>query len=209
VFSKVSFVISRVIEFILIFEGFVLFFRDSQEKVIGLAIWDFFALIYAIIRLYRIGQSRKHIDSEDAAWLKGTLGRRIGGIFTLLTSVIGIWSGVEIVDTKGQGDFGLAAAVFAVPAVLLAWAILHFGYAERYAQAYYADVKNPVLVFPNVTYPNFADFTYFSFTLGTTFSVSDVETQTSTIRMRILAHSIISFIYNTATIAIVVGLLTG
>jgi uncharacterized membrane protein len=57
--------------------------------------------------------------------------------------------------------------------------------------------------------PNFVDFAYFSFTMGTTFAVSDVESQNSSIRARILSHGILSFIYNTATLGIAVGVMTG
>jgi uncharacterized membrane protein len=38
------------------------------------------------------------------------------------------------------------------------------------------------LVFPGTEHPTFIDFTYFSFTVGTTFAVSDVESRTSGIR---------------------------
>ncbi|WP_250007615.1 DUF1345 domain-containing protein [Actinoplanes sp. M2I2] len=57
--------------------------------------------------------------------------------------------------------------------------------------------------------PTFVEFSYFSFTLGTTFSVSDVETQGSGIRRQILSHSILSFIYNTVTIGIAVSVISG
>jgi uncharacterized membrane protein len=45
--------------------------------------------------------------------------------------------------------------------------------------------------------------------MGTTFAVSDVESQNSSIRARILSHGILSFIYNTATLGIAVGVMTG
>jgi uncharacterized membrane protein len=96
----------------------------------------------------------------------------------------------------------VTTGVLAVLAVLLAWAILHFGYADRYAQAYYGALPEKLLVFPGAEHPTFIDFAYFSFTVGTTFAVSDVESRTSGIRLRILAHGVLSFIYNTAMLGI-------
>ncbi|HWE88264.1 MAG TPA: DUF1345 domain-containing protein, partial [Pseudonocardiaceae bacterium] len=111
-----------------------------------------------------------------------------------------------VVNTGGDAA---VAKVAGVPAVLLAWAILHFGYAERYAQAYHAALPEEIMVFPGTPNPTFVDFAYFSFTLGTSFAVSDVETAGSTIRLRVLAHSVLSFFYNTATLGIAVGVITG
>ncbi|MDX3076922.1 DUF1345 domain-containing protein [Streptomyces sp. MI02-7b] len=199
---------SRMTEAALILLGVAIVVLDTHTRTyIGL--WDVLALVYLATRISRLRKSRRYVDSDSADWLKGMLGRRSGLVFTVFTSLIGIVAGVMIVIDKGHGLSDLYSKLVGVPAVLLAWAILHFGYAERYAQVYYATLPDEVLAFPNTKRPNFADFAYFSFTLGTTFSVSDVETQSSTIRTRILSHSILSFVYNTATLGIAVGVITG
>ncbi|WP_276611570.1 DUF1345 domain-containing protein [Cryptosporangium phraense] len=126
----------------------------------------------------------------------------------MFTSIVGIGAGFQIVLST-NADSKLLAEVVGLPCVLLAWGILHFGYAERYAKTFYAaDPDDPPLAFPNIDKPTYVEFAYFSFTLGTTFSVSDVETRTSEIRLQVLSHSILSFLYNTATIGIAVSVLT-
>lgn len=208
-FSKISAVLSRTIEFLIIALGVDIIIAE-HHVLTRIGIWDALAVVYLLIRVSRFRRSKKAGGEESGDWLKGMLSPRIGTAFTLLTSVIGITSGVEIVLNKGNADAGLDANLVGVPAVLLAWAILHFGYAERYAQAYYAALPDTeILVFPNAVRPNFVDFAYFSFTMGTTFAVSDVESQNSSIRARILSHGILSFIYNTATLGIAVGVMTG
>ena len=206
-FSKISAVLSRIIEFLIIAVGvYIEIGTDSHWPV---AIWDALAVVYLLIRVSRFRRSKKAGGSDSTDWLQGMLSPRIGTVFTLLTSIIGITEGITIVVAKGGADSFTENAI-GVPAVMLAWGILHFGYAERYAQAYYAALPDEeILVFPNAVRPNFVDFTYFAFTMGMTFAVSDVESQNSSIRARILSHGILSFIYNTATLGIAVGIITG
>jgi uncharacterized membrane protein len=92
--------------------------------------------------------------------------------------------------------------------VLLAWTILHLSYAERYAQLYlHAD--EPPFSFPETSAPTLLEFVYFSFTVGTTFATSDVEVRSTRTRGIVLCHGLLAFVYNTAIISMVVGLLTG
>ncbi|MFF4903041.1 DUF1345 domain-containing protein [Streptomyces sp. NPDC001068] len=207
-FNRVTLFTSRVIEAVLILLGVAIAVLE-KHTLLYIGLWDLLALIYLSTRVFRLRTRKNHVDSDDMEWLKNIQGRRTGYLFTVLTAVIGITAGVLIVLNKGNDDAEALSKLVGVPAVILAWVILQFGYAERYAQEYYRALPEQVLVFPNAERPNFVDFAYFSFTLGTTFSVSDVETQTSRIRSRILSHSILSFIYNTATLGIAVGVITG
>jgi uncharacterized membrane protein len=55
---------------------------------------------------------------------------------------------------------------------------------------------------------NLLDFTYFSFTVGTSFAASDVEIRARSIRYIVLVHSILSFFYNAAILGIAIGVVT-
>jgi len=201
--TRAAFYASRFIEALLIVLGLLVLIDD--DTALALLCWDVLAMIYLAIRIARLRRSRHSTRTE---WLTSGLGGRAGLIFTIFTSLVGIGAGLSIV-TSGDGLDKTSASTVGIPAVLFAWAILHFGYAERYSKAYYAGLPEPVLVFPNTDRPTFIDFTYFSFTLGTTFSVSDVETQTSGIRLQILSHSILAFGYNTVSIGIAVSVISG
>jgi uncharacterized membrane protein len=206
VIKSVRFFLSRVIEVVLIALGIMVFLTADQ---LWTAAWDFFALVYLGLRVARVRASRRGKQSDD--WLRLALGPRAGLVFTLFSGIVGITAGLLIV--MGVGDAGESAdlvnKLISVPAVLLAWAIMHFGYAERYAQAYSAALPEEVLVFPGSPRPTYADFAYFAFTVGTTFAVSDVETNGPAIRARVLAHGVLSFIYNTITLGIAIGVITG
>ncbi|WP_127500632.1 DUF1345 domain-containing protein [Actinoplanes solisilvae] len=205
--SKATLFFSRSVEALLIVLGAVIFFfTDGDEQLLAILAWDLIAILYIIVRVLRLRRSGR--STERTEWLTRGLGGKAGLAFTIFTSIVGITAGLLIVIE--EGDQQAFAKLVGLPAVLLAWAILHFGYAERYAKSFYAAEPDArPLAFPNIDNPSFVEFAYFSFTLGTTFSVSDVETQTTAIRRQILAHSILSFVYNTATVGIAVSVITG
>lgn len=64
------------------------------------------------------------------------------------------------------------------------------------------------LLFPGRADPNYADLAYFSFVLGMTFQVSDVQITDRSIRRLALAHTMISLGYNTAILALVVNVVS-
>ncbi|SDO60349.1 DUF1345 domain-containing protein [Lentzea jiangxiensis] len=204
---KLSIVLSRILEGTLALLGIPIFFAEVNDTR-WIALWDLIAVVYLAIRVIRLSRSKRAGD-DRGAWVKTALGRRSGTLFTLFTSLVGITSGLTIVLIEEGTQAAALGKAVGVLAVLLAWAILHFGYADRYAQAYYSALPEKVLVFPGTEHPTFIDFAYFSFTVGTTFAVSDVESRTSRMRLRILAHGVLSFIYNTAMLGIAIGVISG
>ena len=56
------------------------------------------------------------------------------------------------------------------------------------------------------TTADYWDFVYFSFVIGMTAQVSDVGITDKTIRRTATAHGIVSFIYNTALLALTVNI---
>jgi uncharacterized membrane protein len=188
----------RLLELALLAFGVLVFFSSNLTY---LASWVMLAFVYLVACAWRVARSAAGVELMPAAY--GLLAR-LGSVFTVFTSLVGIGAGISIVY-----DGQLEDKFVGVPAVLLAWAILHFGYAERYASAYYAALPVKQFEFPETEEPNYADFVYFSFTVGTTFAVSDVETRTTKARTRVLSHSVLSFLYNTATLGIAIGVISG
>ena len=54
--------------------------------------------------------------------------------------------------------------------------------------------------------PDYWDVMYFSFTIGMCAQVSDVSVSCKPIRRTVLGHSIISFVFNTALLALTVNI---
>lgn len=101
--------------------------------------------------------------------------------------------------------------IFFITAVTLAWLVLHLSFTFRYAHLYYGDENEKYsrhargLEFPDDTHPDYLDFAYYSFTIGMTFQVSDVTTKSKGMRRLTLAHSMVSFLFNTILVAITIN----
>ncbi|VBB45733.1 conserved membrane hypothetical protein [uncultured Paludibacter sp.] len=102
-----------------------------------------------------------------------------------------------------------------IAGILLSWIMIHTIYIFHYAHEYYDadDGKgNRVfggLEFPNEKSPDYLDFAYFSFVMGCTFQVSDVEISSRRIRRIAMVHGILSFILNTFVVALTINLIAG
>ena len=111
-----------------------------------------------------------------------------------------------------------ARVVFVIFTVVLSWAFMHTVFALHYAHDYYmeADLTAPAvnttsqwLVFPGGQMPTYGDFLYFSFTVGMTFQVSDVQITDAEIRRVVLLHGATSFFYTTGILALAINLVAG
>jgi uncharacterized membrane protein len=92
----------------------------------------------------------------------------------------------------------------------LGWLVLHTVMAFHYADLHYftdPDCKDDSgdLEFPGKGDPGPWDFLYFSFVIGMTAQVSDVQVLTTPMRRTVLWHGMISFFFNTVFIAMAVN----
>ncbi len=100
-------------------------------------------------------------------------------------------------------------------AIVLAWVLAHTVYTLRYAHLYYSRRRTHgatgehCMKFPGDEEPADIDFAYFSFTLGMCFQVSDVTVMSTLARRAVLLHAVLSFVYNTAILALALNLVFG
>ncbi len=93
--------------------------------------------------------------------------------------------------------------------IALSWATVHTTFALHYAHEFYRGAKPGGLQFPSGDQqekPDYWDFVYFSFVIGMTAQVSDVGITDKIIRRTATVHGIISFVYNTALVALMVNI---
>lgn len=177
---------------------------DSTSFVVTSLGWTVVAACYAGIRVSRVRRARR----GDERWPQRLAGRRTSYLITLSTALILFGAGLNIATAEGPEGTVAVVKGLSVVMVLLAWAILHLSYAERYARLY-LDGGDVPMSFPETPAPTLLEFVYFSFAIGTTFATSDVEIRTTRARGIVLSHGLLAFVYNTAIISMVVGLLTG
>lgn len=107
--------------------------------------------------------------------------------------------------------------LLSVAAVICSWALVHTLFVFRYAHLYYQEAKKGKsdssyvegLEFPEEHEPDYLDFAYFSFVIGMTFQVSDVEISSRRIRRLALIHSLVSFAFNTVIVALSINVISG
>ena len=119
-------------------------------------------------------------------------------------------------SSKGHSADVNAHILLSITAVIISWWLLHTIFTLRYAHLYYDTDKDDGtprqgggLEFPGDDEPDYLDFVYFSFVLGMTFQVSDVEVSSRVIRRLALMHGLLSFGYNTAILALSINVISG
>jgi uncharacterized membrane protein len=139
------------------------------------------------------------------------VGRTGSLLFIVLVSQMGLVAVVVLLpQVRGAGSMGdVLLVTMNALGVLAAWAVLNTAYALYYAYMYYKDEeRSGGLEFPGDKEPGKLDFAYFSFTVGTSFAASDVKVTSRRSRGVVLGHTILSFIYNTVLIAVVINVIT-
>jgi len=109
---------------------------------------------------------------------------------------------VELANARTAPDQGARVAL-AATTLVISWLFIHVVFAEHYAHEH---ELNGGLGLPGESPPGYSDFLYFAFTIGMTFQVSDATTTTSAMRRAVLAHGLISFLFNTTILAIAINL---
>jgi uncharacterized membrane protein len=182
-----------------------------------LCIWDSGALCFLIFTwtvMFRVTPDmmsrRAKLDDDEGRF----------AILILMTaaSCASLFAiGFILHDKKGlsSGPFFLHITL-SVATIIASWLLVHTIFASHYAKGYYqADRSSPEvdriggLDFPNCSMPDYWDFLYFSFVIGMTSQVSDVQVVSRRMRRLTLLHSVMSFFFNTAILAMSINIIAG
>ncbi|MFO1110578.1 MAG: DUF1345 domain-containing protein [Bradyrhizobium sp.] len=200
-------VVSRPRTFVALGVALVVFFLLPESRRLvtrALVGWDVFATIYlalAYIMMYRCGH--EHIKPRAILQDDGRILILMVTQFGALASIAAIV--FELGASKKSGP-GLSLAVITIA---LSWTLVHTTFALHYAHEYYRGAKPGGLQFPSGDtrdHADYWDFVYFSFVIGMTAQVSDVGITDRIIRRTATVHGIISFVFNTALLALMVNI---
>jgi uncharacterized membrane protein len=143
-------------------------------------------------------------------------GRNLVALLVTVVVIVGLVSAIAIL---GRGPHVHTAAerwsayLLGFVAISVGWFLVHTVYTFRYAHLYWHDPAGGDacggIRFPGTDEPSDYDFAYFSFTLGTSFAVSDPQVTETRVRREVMIHSIISFAYNSVIIGMVINLFAG
>jgi uncharacterized membrane protein len=187
-----------------------------QQPAQAILVWNVFAwslslLAWARILLADAKSSVLTARLQDSA-------RLAIFIFVLAAAVASLVSvAVLIGGAKGLGRGALAEHLFlAAGTVISSWFLVHTVFTLHYAHGFYSDGDGDGdqttfggLEFPNEKEPDFIDFAYFSFVIGMTCQVSDVQVTSQEMRCLALVHGLLSFLFNTVILALTINLASG
>jgi uncharacterized membrane protein len=165
--------------------------------------WDALIAVYLVL-VYAMMLCNDHQHIRRSAAMQDD-----GRFVILLVTAIGAFASIAaIISELGTPHRGGWELTIAISTIALSWAAVHTTFALHYAHEYY---RHPLggLQFPSgdkEDHADYWDFVYFSFVIGMTAQVSDVGISDRIIRRTATAHGIVSFIYNTALLALTVNI---
>jgi uncharacterized membrane protein len=173
--------------------------------------WDAGVVLYICIVAWIIArlESRDELDHIRERASKEDEGR--GAILVLtVTATLASLAAIVVLLGQGKNNDTPSQLTVACTTILLSWAFVHLIFATHYAHEFYSEGSAASgLKFPGGEKPDYLDFVYFSFVIGMTFQVSDVAVTSRSIRETVLAHAIVSFLFNVALLAIVINIAAG
>ena len=166
----------------------------------------FYAIFLILIGVMIVGQTPQTLQTRAANEDEG-----IVVVFLITIGTMGFFSLAVFEALSKKHSLDVAALALAGSGALLGWFVLHTVMAFYYADLHYFDDPETHeddtrdLDFPGCALAGPWDFLYFSFVVGMTAQVSDVQVKTTAMRKAVLAHGVASFFFNTVFIAMAVN----
>lgn len=181
-----------------------------------IAVWDVFAFVILVMAWITI-----LITPQSKIRTRGRLqdvGRNTIFVVCVVAACAALFAVGFLIRAHKQDiqtHFTLHLAL-ALSSVILSWSLMQTVFGLHYAHAFYGDSGEPGvtqhaggLLFPGDRPPDYFDFAYFSFVIGMTCQVSDVQITSRRMRRLTLLHSILAFGFNTLILALLINTVSG
>jgi uncharacterized membrane protein len=185
---------------------------DWRASTRLLVAWDCATALYLMLALVMMTRSnidriryRAALQDEGQIVILGLTS------ITALISLGGIVAEMAAAKTlKGHDEW--QHVLIAVLTVLLSWTFTHTIFAIHYAHEYYAGPDDELaegLEFPGHEPPDYWDFVYYSFVIGTACATADVNVTSKSMRKITTLHCVVAFFFNTTILALTVNIGAG
>jgi uncharacterized membrane protein len=178
--------------------------------------WDvgviaFLAMTWRVVQICPADRMQETVLTNDQG--------RVGVLLLVLLSAGASLASIFFLLQKVKGGEGGAPAVqvaLAVLTIVCSWVLTHVMFALHYAHRFYRDDPDTPeqdatggLRFPGDALPHYWDFLYFSFVIGMTSQVSDVQVTSRAMRHLVLWHGVLSFAFYTIVLALSINIVAG
>ncbi|MGZ4968903.1 MAG: DUF1345 domain-containing protein [Methylobacter sp.] len=174
-----------------------------------LTAWDFGIFLYLI--LISVMMSKSDVDtirSRATAQDEGAIIILVFTIVTVMASLVAIVA--ELATAKAQNDTSHAHIILTGVTVILSWMFMQAMFALHYTHEYYirsSKTDNGGLEFPDKNLqPDYWDFIYFSFIIGTAAQTADINIVSQSFRRLVTLHCVIVFFFNLIILALTVNI---
>lgn len=180
----------------------------------ALIAWDAGTLLYLLLAFVMISRSTLHhlrlrASLEDDGARIVLLFAVAAGIASV-AAIIAEFSGAKNMSPhERELHLGLVALT-----LICSWTFVHVSFALHYTHEYYVSKTQPALEFPHLSgqgddIPDYWDFMYFSFVIGTTSQTADVNIVSRAMRRLALLHGVVAFFFNTSLLALAINIAAG
>ena len=188
------------------------FFLPAHWSILSrvLVCWNcgvalFLCLIYLwMTRLTAEQICSKYVEEDESAPV-------IVAVVTI-AALLSLFAIVEPLATIKHVTGPERIARFALAALTLvnSWILVPTMFTTHYADLFYsANAESRPLHFPETSMPVFWDFAYFSFTIAAACQTSDVSTTNARVRKAVIAHTVISFLFNASILGFAINVTAG
>jgi uncharacterized membrane protein len=177
--------------------------------------WDFgvfvlIAWLMAMMALSTEDHMRRRAARQDLGRWAILLAITAGALFSMLALAY-----IQKTMKGAPGGEPVIYLVMIVATIILSWSLVHTVFTLHYAHGYYgpatddddADGLVGGLEFPSETKPDYWDFMYFSYVIGMTCQVSDVQVSGRQLRRLALVHGVVTFFFNTIILALTINII--
>jgi uncharacterized membrane protein len=169
--------------------------------------WDVLGALYLVLAFKLMAEADVHHMRRRARLQdEGAFAILVFTAIAALASLAAIF--VLLITSPGKTR-APSEIILATVTLLISWAFTHTMFALHYAHEYYDENRGHGggMEFPGgEREPDYWDFMYFSFVIGMCAQVSDVTVSCKPIRRTVLGHSVVSFIFNAALLALTVNI---
>jgi uncharacterized membrane protein len=169
--------------------------------------WLYIALAGLMMATSTAERTRHRARAQDEGRVVIITLVMVAAIASLAAIVVQLATVKEIRGALRYAHLALAAST-----ILSSWAFTQVMFALHYAHDYFVALINkrpPGIDFPGGEPPDYTDFLYLSFVIGTSAQTADVSFTSRAMRRTALAHCVLSFVFNTTVLALTINMAAG
>jgi uncharacterized membrane protein len=175
-----------------------------------LVCWNCGAVLFLVlIFIWMAGLTAKQICSR---YIEEDESAPIILVVVTIAALLSLVAIVEPLATLKQVSGAERVAHFALAALTLvnSWILVPTMFTTHYADMFYsAKEEDRPLRFPQTPMPVFWDFAYFSFTIAAACQTADVSTMNAGVRKAVIAHTLVSFLFNASILGFAINVTAG